>query len=405
MTEHETTSELRMLSRQQLIAWAEGGAHTTRLRTFRDVIPEGFMAALAPAIVDWKLSDPLGDDPYVVLRNVNYGGNPLERTTVLHRIRLPLSGIAFVEFVLVPSTRGGLHALAHHAQLRFVFEPEKRPVLLDLEDSPVGSASRIPDLVLSWETWHESSVRYSGRKGLDASSYKLSLRAYAGPQRYLEDTLHGRAWFGYRVRVPGGELGASELLKVVLALGDGVARDTISQLLEQGEEAWARNAPSADTEPSAKAEWQKLRELIHQGRTYTDSHLTLSAEQQGYQTLVRSCATLARYAVLTATKRMIHQGFTEGLDQHKVPKPFMGQATDWMQSMATTNLWGLFVRAPLALKYVVRHPESVPDKIPDELAAAGLIEKRDGKAWVTKYAHHGTSPYDRSGRYGLDHTP
>ena len=91
MTEHETTSELRMLSRQQLIAWAEGGAHTTRLRTFRDVIPEGFMAALAPAIVDWKLSDPLGDDPYVVLRNVNYGGNPLEKTTVLHRIRLPLS--------------------------------------------------------------------------------------------------------------------------------------------------------------------------------------------------------------------------------------------------------------------------------------------------------------------------
>ena len=64
-------------------------------------------------------------------------------------------------------------------------------------------------------------------KGLDAASYKLSLRAYAGPRRFLEDTLRGRDWFSYRVRMPGGEKGYSELLKVVLALGDGVASDTI----------------------------------------------------------------------------------------------------------------------------------------------------------------------------------
>ena len=61
------------------------------------------------------------------------------------------------------------------------------------------------------------------------------MRAYAGPQRFLEDTLRGRDWFSYRVRMPGGEQGYSELLKVVLALGDGVANDTISGLLDKGE--------------------------------------------------------------------------------------------------------------------------------------------------------------------------
>lgn len=403
MAEQDTTSKLRMLSPSQLIAWAEGSANAARLRTFRDVIPAGFMAALAPAIVDWRASDPEAEDPYVVLRNLNYGGNPLEKTTILHRVRVPLSGIAFVEFILVPSTRGGTHALAHHAQLRFVFEPEQRPVLLDMADSPVGSASHIPDLVLSWESWHESSVRYSGVKGLDASSYRLGMRAYAGPQRFLEDTLHARPWLAYRLRIPGAELGSSELLKVVLALGDGVARDTISHLLDQGEEAWSRNAPTADANPSTLAEQRRFRELIHEGRTYQDSRLKLSADQQSYQTLVRSCATLARYTVLTATKRMIHEGFTEGVDQSKVAEPLMEKATEWMGAIAHTNLLGLFVRAPLALAYVVSHPESVPDKIPHELAAAGLVEKRDGKAWLVKYAHHGKSPYDRSGMHGRDY--
>ena len=403
MAEHDPDSELRLLSPAQLIAWAEGTANAVRLRTFRDTIPGGFMAALAPAVVDWPFSDPDGDDPYVVLRNVNYGGNPLEKTTTLHRVRVPLSGIAFVEFILVPSMRGELHALAHHAQLRFVFEPASRPVLLDMVDSPAGSAVHIPDLVLSWETWHESSVRFSGIKGLDPSSFKLSMRAYAGPQRYLEDTLRGRAWFGYRLRIPGGELGSAELLKVILALGDGVARDTISHLLEEGEAGWSKNAPATDTNASAMAENERLRELIRQGRTYKDSRLELTAGQEGYQTLVRSCATLARYSVLTAAKRMFEQGFTDGLDPDSVPDPCMKEASGWMKSVAHANLRGLFVRAPLALAYVLRHPESVPAKIPDELAAAGLIQKRDGKAWVIKYSRKAASPYDRTGMYGLDH--
>ena len=403
MTGQDTASDLRMLSPAQIIAWAEGSVGAVRLRTFRDIIPGGFLAALTPVRIDWQASDPFGDNPFVILRNVNYGGNPFEKTTVLHQVHLPLTGIAFVEFILVPSTRGGLHALAHHAQLRFVFKPEKRPVLMALADSSAGSAARIPDLVLSWETWHESTVRYSGFKGLDPSSYKLSLRAYAGPQRFLEDTLRGRDWFSYRVRMPGGEDGYSELLKVVLALGDGVARDTISTLLDQGEEALIKHAPPDEMDDSSREEWRHLRELVIEGKKSDDPHLNLTSNEESYQTLVRSCATLARYTLLTATKRMFHKGCTEGLTPDAVPNPLMGEPAEWMKKIAHANLRGLFFRAPLALAYVIRHPESVPNKIPEELAAAGLMEKQDGKAWVVKYTRQGTKPYDRSGMYGKDY--
>jgi len=186
---------------------------------------------------------------------------------------------------VLPSTRGGLHALAHHAQLRFVFKAEKRPVLLSLADSAAGSAASIPDLVLSWETWQESRVRYSGFKGLDAASYRLSMRAFAGPQRFLEDTLHGRDWFSYRVRMPGGQQGSAELLKVVLALGDGVANDTVSALLDRSEEETLKHAPVEETIAPSASEIQKLREHFLHSREIKDPNMALSHEQGGYQTL------------------------------------------------------------------------------------------------------------------------
>jgi len=276
-------------------------------------------------------------------------------------------------------------------------------VLLSLADSAAGAAACIPDLVLSWEAWHESSVRYSGFKGFDAASYKLSMRAYAGPQRFLEDTLHGRNWFSYRVRMPGGEQGYSELLKVVLALGDGVAHDTISGLLDKGEAEFLKNALPDEINDRSDSEWRKVRELVLERKKIDDPHLNLPQDQGSYQTLVRSCATLARYAILTATDRLINRGITDGVSPDDVPKPLIDEPTRWMQKIAHTNLTGMFIRAPLALAYIIRHPEAVPAKIPIELANAGLMVKRDGKAWVVQYSHNGIKPYDSLGMCGMDY--
>ena len=52
------------------------------------------------------------------------------------------------------------------------------------------------------------------------------MRAFAGPQRFLEDTLRGHEWFSFRLQLPGGQDGLTDLPKVRVALGDGGARRT-----------------------------------------------------------------------------------------------------------------------------------------------------------------------------------
>ncbi len=38
----------------------------------------------------------------MILRHVNYGGNPLEGITILHSVRVTLDGVEAAEFMLVP---------------------------------------------------------------------------------------------------------------------------------------------------------------------------------------------------------------------------------------------------------------------------------------------------------------
>ena len=66
---------------------------------------------------------------------------------------------------------------------------------------------------------------------------------FSGPTRFLDDALGQRPWFAYRLRMPNGHAGLVELLKVNLALCDGVARHTVSQILEQTEEEWVSLRP------------------------------------------------------------------------------------------------------------------------------------------------------------------
>lgn len=237
-TPSDHPDDRRILSPHELLHRAGDNTHVIRLRTARDVLPGGYMAAQTPVLVDWNASRIKGKAPFVVLRNVNYGGNPIERTTVLNSVRVPLAGIRFAEFLLVPPRHMGLRAPVQHAQLRFVFQPAYHPELMSLAGAQTGTDSRFPDLVLSWETWTPPHVHYNFIKGMDSGAYRLTLRAFAGPQRFLEEVLHGRGWYAFRLRLPGGDAGLGELLKVVLALGDGVGRHTLLRMLEKGEEEW-----------------------------------------------------------------------------------------------------------------------------------------------------------------------
>jgi len=395
----KSEDDTRVLSPAELLSWAEDNTRIMRLRTFRDVLPGGYMAAMAPALVEWRASNVESDNPFVILRNLNYGGNPLEKTTTLHSVRVQLDAIEFAELILVPPPKsvGGQAAPWLHVQLRFVFEAGKEPELLNLASSETGTDARIPDLVLSWESWRNPEKDFNVITAMDEAAYGLSQRAYAGPQRFLEDSLHGLEWFSYRFCLPGGKQGLTELLKVTLALGDGVARHTLSNLLQQNEADWLSHAPPSEDNAQIMQQWQTLQSRAQFSMAPDDPSLNLDAEQSSYQTLVRSCATLSRYTVLVTAHRLINQGYTEGVVTEKLPPPTLHDPEDWMKDAAKTNLKGIFMSAPLALRYILRHPEILPAKIPDELAKAGLIESQGGKARETVYSHKNKRPYGPDG--------
>jgi len=399
MSEPDTDRQYRALSPGQILSWVEDDTQIMRLRTDRDVIPGGYMAAAMPVLVDWQASDPHSDPASIVLRNVNYGGNPFEKSTVLHSVRVPLDGLESVEFTLVPFGEGGRLGPLQHVQLRFVFESGKEPELVDLAGAETGADPRIPDLVFGWVSWRRPDVGWELRKGMDddAQVYWLSLRAFAGSQMFLEDALKGRDWFSYPLRLPGGKEGLVELFKSTVTLGDGVARDTLARMLAGGEDAWLKHTPpGVDAEQDIRNLWDELLENIRTSDPQALAPVSLPPEQDTYHPLVRSCATLARHTVLLTVKRLIANGQAEGVVLEKLPEPFLGTTEVWMKEFAHTDLRGLFLRAPLAMRYLMRHHESVPPDIPAELDAAGLLQRLDGKRHRIHYSHKGTTPYGRA---------
>ena len=385
----------RTLSLGQLLKWAEDNRDIMRLKTDRDLLPGGYMAAFTPVLVAWQESELSDTNSLVILRNVNYGGNPVERTTVLHSARIPLDGITAAEFVLVPLDRRGT---THHAEIRFIFAPDRSPEFLNLAGAQTGTVATFSDLVLSWEAWRPPQQKFDLKVALDEDVYSLTLRAFAGPQLFLEDSLRERDWFAYRLQLPGGKAGPQELFKVVLALGDGVARNTIARMLDQDETTWLAHAPAAHGESEEEAEtWRRLESKLRNTAAVPPDAQRLPESEQTYQPLVRSCATLARHAVLLATWRMIDQGHTDGVNRDTLPDAELTQVEDWMKTAAHAGLRRLFLSAPAALRFLARNPEAIPSRIPEQLDAAGLLVRKDGKPWEIRYGREATRPYSTSG--------
>jgi len=387
-------SESRTLTPAQLVAWSEDNTQVMRLKSGRDLLPGGYLASFAPVLVDWRSSVLSGESPYVILRNVNCGGNPMDRSVVMQSVRVPLDGIASAEITLVPFGLTRSHSPLQHAQLRFLFDPGNRPQLLNLADAATGTDASLPDLILSWESWRAKKAHFSFRQGLDIDAYSLTQRVFAGPQLFLEDTLRGREWFSYPLRLPGGRTGLRELFSVGLGLGDGVARSTLSGLLEKAQGEWLNDAPQGEETPDQlRGEWQNLQRRLKKADAPEERLVRMPDDEDGYQPLVRSCATLARYTVLTAAARLLDRGFEDEAVRKALPKFDLPTPEPWMKEIAHSRLSGVFLRAPMAVSYLLRHPETNPKNIPEELAAAGLIEKSGGKPQLTRYSNTGTRPY------------
>jgi len=370
----------RAVNVEDVVAYTGMEAHVYRVRTTRDILPGGLSAAMAPVLVDWKRSDP---ERSILIRNLNHGGNPVSGVTVLQAARIRPDLLKEAEFMLVPL--GGPEAMSH-GQLRFVFEEGGIELLGRTEG--VGEPETVTDLVLSWEAWRPPGVDFDVLQGMKDSSFTLSLRAYSGTQRFLEDALGGRPWNVYTLDLPGGRDGAAELLMVALALGDGAARHAIGSLLERAEAAWAVEGPDGT---EAAEQWRRLGERAGD-RPEPDDPLLDMTGKTGYQSLVRSCATVALYCVDVAVVRLL-EGAAPGGGKRPTRAPSLAGDPAWMGELAGESLAGIFVRGPGLVRFLIENPTAVPSEIPGALDDAGLLVREGGKARRREYTMSGMTPW------------
>jgi hypothetical protein len=391
-TSPETSAvELRIVDVADVIAYREMKSPTFRVRTMRDVLPGGLSAAMAPALVAWDESG-LSTGGAITIRNVNHGGNPVSGVTVLRTAVIRPDRVLRAEYIMVPL--GGPEAISH-GQVRFVFA-DGGAELVGGDAATVGVPDSLSDLVLSWEAWRPPGVDYNVLTGLEPGSYQLTMRAYSGVQRFLEDALQERDWIVYTLALPGGKSGAVELLKVCLAMGDGAARYVLSDMFADAEEDWVRSGPDTESEGGdAVALWKEIGAGLGGAHTGGDGRIDLKG-LTGYQSALRSCATMALYEISVATARLIEQGRPyEGM--HPVEQGISGDP-GWMTELANASIAGVFLRAPKAIGFIRRNPAAIPGEIPRMLGEAGLLEQEHGKIAKQTFTISGETPWGPANR-------
>ena len=163
---------------------------------------------MMPILVDWQ-RDP-GTERMLRVKNVNVAGNPVVGHNVLATVDVPMTGLASAQWCLTPArNEDNRDAEGGHGQLRFLFDPAERPVVLDENGAPMPGIAAVDDLIVSWEAWRPPLVRWTAMDGLDPESYALTLRVYTGAKRFLDDAVRNNPWNCYPLRLPGGRRGGA----------------------------------------------------------------------------------------------------------------------------------------------------------------------------------------------------
>ncbi len=384
----------KVIGLNKLLDYTSAIAPSASVQTQRDVFPGGLMAAMAPGIIDWTRSQLEDGQGFVILRNVNDGGNPLNGFTTLRTVRIPLASLRSAEFVLVPLDAFGKNGKVSHGQIRFLFDAENPVLVLDKNGEPDLTTPPIEDLIFSWEAWRKPGEDYDVIVGMDRTAYALSLRVFTGRQRYLEDILGKRDWFCTPLTLPGGQAGVLELLRVIAVMGDGYGRATIGHLLDDAKDAWVQaGGPLHADSKDLLAEWNELQNSISKSREIKDPNMKPVDATQSYQTLIRSCATMALYTINVATERLKNNK-TVGAEEVKlVAMPDINEVPEWMNELAHVDLKGMFVRSPEVLKFIRQNKAVIPNNIPGMLGEAGLGATDDGKVIQIQYGQDKESPY------------
>jgi hypothetical protein len=391
MSDHNT----RQISLGTLLDWAAEDAPTFRVRTATDALPGGYSAAMAPVLVNWRMSNHRehGDaDEYYIVRNVNLNGNPIEGVTNLCSVRIPACGVESAQYITVPLGAGGIQ-IGGHGMIRLVFKEGSRAQVLSQAAEPVPGESDIRDLVFSWEAWRPPGVHFSMKKGLDPNTFGLTMRCYTGAQRFLEDALQKRDWTCYPLTLPDAQRGLNELLYVALVMGDSMARHAITRLLDTADPApGAAGETPADYPDAAQEEVKALQEALLENRAPENPVADMTGGKISYQLLERSCVTMALEIVAVAAHRLTARLPADRQVRVRVTPE---NIPPWVDDMAHAGMAGIFVRMPHVMWWLMHNANVFPTRAYRILDDAGLLAHDGRKVVKHHYKLFGETPYGK----------
>ncbi len=356
-------------------------------------LPNGLAAAMAPAIVDWQGSQLTGnDDDFFLVRNVNVGSNPVEGNIVLATLKIPLNGIIGAQWVLVMMRKLGKDTLAGHGQLRMVFNPENCPVILNDAGNPRQPEPYVKDLVFSFEAWRPAGISFNPLAGLDPSTYALTMRCYAGSQRFLEDGVLSHSWVAYPLDLNDHPETYPSLLYTALVTGDSLARHTINHLLDNPRVHTELN--QSDYPFIDPRQLNEFQQLLAQDLVPKDPIADLMDGNISYHLLQRSCITMGLNVIDNGLHRL-HRLHPE-LGEYQSLRVGAREIPSWINQLAHSNRRSTLMKLPGAMHWIMMNQSVLPDRSYVVLKDGGLLALNDrGEVMSQHFQLGGETPYGR----------
>jgi hypothetical protein len=357
--------------------------------------PNGMAASMTPFMVDWEHSTwnaadkAVQTNTYVIVKNAYIEGNPIIGQVELATIRIPEGAVKAVEFVIVRYSLKGFAKTGGHVQLRFIFDENNRPQVLNSDGSLNNDKPYLDDLFISWEAWRPTQDAFTFKQGFRMGDYRLTPRMYSGSQRFLQDLLRGAVWDCYPLDLTKAEHMGDTILGSGLLLGDGIARKQIGEIIES--ELAAESAAEIQTSWNKQDQNRALRMVGIEGIPDSPIKPFIEEVNPGYQILQQSCINAALKQINLAMKYLYQEqnlGPWVGIDvsPKKIPQ--------WFDDVNEGNTWGSIYNAPYALFWFLGHKEIMPYKAYIPLKNAGLLElDKHGKPVFFRYGLKESSPY------------
>jgi hypothetical protein len=177
-------------------------------------------------------------------------------------------------------------------------------------------------------------------------------------------------------------------LYVSLVLADAVARQTVTNILEQRIEK-GQNMPDDYPDPELH-EWEELVDIYKKAEVPENPIQDILDGKIEYHLLQRSCITMALSSIDWANRRIHERG---GLGEPKrvriAPKAMPG----FMSKLASGKRTAALLRMPAALHWLMTNQTVIPGKAFELLDEVGLLQRENGVIKKTHYDNRQQTPY------------